>query len=308
MKTASSQQPPYQGVDRNGTQSGKVIGGRYRVLRHLRSGPETESFLASDLTAGTSVVVKMAAASSFSASARMRLEHEAHVLSQVGNGVFPPLLDCGHESGLVYLVMPFVPGITLQSRLEQGLLSVADTIALGRSVFTALADAHQYDILHRDVRPENVIVNEGTPLHEATLIDFGLARSSQLDGRIRDGWVGTAQYLSPEGAGLLDQEVTACSDLYSTGIVLFECLAGRPPFTGKSVGEVLRQHMTIPAPELRSLGLSVPRVLDEVVQRLLRKDPHDRLPVGRSGGRRSFRHCRVITAGRVRAFLCGWSA
>ncbi len=117
---------------------------------------------------------------------------------------------------------------------------------------------------------------KGLPLREATLIDFGLARSTRLDASIRDQWVGTAQYLSPEGAGLLDQEVTACSDLYSAGIVLFECLAGRPPFEGKSVGEVLRQHMTVQPPELRGLGLSVPRVLDEVIQRLLRKDPRDR--------------------------------
>src|SRR5262249_31734286 len=79
-----------------------------------------------------------------------------------------------------------------------------------------------------------------------------------------------------EGAGLLDQEVSERSDLYSLGVVLHECLAGRPPFQGGSVGEVLRQHMTVSPPELRSLGLVIPRVLDEVIQRLLRKDPRDR--------------------------------
>src|SRR5947208_14334991 len=93
---------------------------------------------------------------------------------------------------------------------------------------------------------------------------------------MREQWIGTAQYLSPEGAGLLDQEVTGCSDLYSAGIVLYECLLGRPPFHGASVGEVLRQHMTVQPAELRGLGLSVPRALDEVIQRLLRKDPRDR--------------------------------
>ena len=253
-----------------------MIGGRYQVLRQLKRGPDTEAFLASDLSAHTSVVVKTALASSFSASARMRLEHEADVLSRVGNGVFAPLLDCGAEDGLVYLVMPFVPGITLQQRLQQGRLPVADAITVGRALLTALSEAHAHDVLHRDVKPANVIVNEGTPLREATLIDFGLARSARLDASIRDQSVGTAQYLSPEGAGLLDQEVSACSDLYSVGIVLFECLAGRPPFDGKSVGEVLRQHMTVQPPELRGLGLSVPRVLDEVIQRLLRKDPRDR--------------------------------
>jgi two-component system sensor kinase len=253
-----------------------VIGGRYQVLRQLKNGDDTQTLLAADLTRNATVVVKTAAAEAFSASARMRLEHEAHVLSQLRNGRSAPLLDSGTEDGQVYLVLPFVPGITLQERLRQDSLSVMDTIKLGRVLMASLNAAHAQGVLHRDVKPANVIVNDGALLREATLIDFGLARSSNLDASIRDQWVGTAQYLSPEGAGLLDQEVTASSDLYSAGIVLFECLAGRPPFQGNSVGEVLRQHMAAQPPELRSLGLPVPRALDEVIQRLLRKDPRDR--------------------------------
>lgn len=263
-------------IETNGSPDRRLIGDRYQVVHTLKSGEDTETFLASDLTRDRKVVIKTAVASSFSASARMRLEHEAGVLSQIKNGLSAPLLDSGTDGDQVYLVMPFIPGITLQSRLRQGSLPVMDTITLGRALLTSLSVAHGQDVLHRDVKPANVIVNEGTPLREATLIDFGLARSHNLDASIRDHWVGTAQYLSPEGAGLLDLEVTACSDLYSVGIVLFECLAGRPPFQGKSVGEVLRQHMTVPPPELRSLGLPVPRVLDEVIQRMLRKDPRDR--------------------------------
>ena len=254
----------------------RVIGGRYQVLRRLKYGDDTETLLASDLTHETTVVIKTAVATSFSASARMRLEHEARVLSQIRNGRFTPLLDSGSDGDQVYLVMPFIPGVTLQARLQQGPLPVMDTIKLGCALLSSLNAAHAQDVLHRDVKPANVIVNEGSPLHEATLIDFGLARSNNLDAGIRDQWVGTAQYMSPEGAGLLDQEVSACSDLYSVGIVLFECLAGLPPFHAKSVGEVLRQHMTVQPPELRGLGLPVPRVLDEVIQRLLRKDPRDR--------------------------------
>ncbi len=263
-------------VEASGSPVRRLIAGRYQILRVLKPGDDTETLLATDLTRETNVVIKTAAAASFSASARMRLEHEAHVLSQIKNGLFAPLLDSGSEGDQVYLVMPFIPGITLQARLRQGPLPVMDAITLGRGLLTALSNAHSHDVLHRDVKPANVIVNDGAPLREATLIDFGLARSTNLDASIRDQWAGTAQYLSPEGAGLLDQEVTACSDLYSVGIVLFECLAGRPPFQGTSVGEVLRQHMTAPPPELRSLGLPVPRVLDEVIQRLLRKDPRDR--------------------------------
>ena len=271
--------PPLHSADldrADGSSDRRVIGDRYQVIRRLKHGDDTETLLATDLTSETNVVIKTAAASSFSASARMRLEHEAHVLSQIKNGLFAPLLDSGSDGDQVFLVMPFISGVTLQSRLRQGSLPVMDAITLGRALLTSLSAAHAQDVLHRDVKPANVIVNEGTPLSEATLIDFGLARSTNLDASIRDHWVGTAQYLSPEGAGLIEQEVTACSDIYSAGIVLFECLAGRPPFQGNSVGEVLRQHMTVQVPELRSLGLPVPRVLDEVIQRMLRKDPRDR--------------------------------
>jgi two-component system sensor kinase len=276
MTNASSTKLPGDVNLANGSPERATIGGRYQVLRVLKQGQDTETLLATDLTRGGNVVVKTAAAESFSATARMRLEHEAHVLAHIKNERFTPLLDHGAADDQVYLVMPFIPGITLQERMRRGPLSVMDTLTLGRALLTALGESHAQGVLHRDVKPANVIVDEVTPLREVTLIDFGLARSANLEASIRDQWAGTAQYLSPEGAGLLDQDVTACSDLYSAGIVLYECLLGHAPFQGNSVGEVLRQHMTVQAPELRSLGLTVPRVLDEVIQRLLHKDPRDR--------------------------------
>jgi two-component system sensor kinase len=276
MTVAPSPHPFAAAHRADGVSERGVLGGRYQVRRVLKTGQDTETLLATDLASGAAVVIKTAAAAAFSATARMRLEHEVHVLSQIRHGPFTPVLDHGATGDHVYLVMPFIPGITLQARLRQGPLSVLDTITLGRALLAALGEAHAHGVLHRDVKPANVMVNEGTPLCQATLIDFGLARSTHLDRSIRNEWVGTAQYLSPEGAGLLDQELTECSDLYSAGIVLYECLLGRPPFQSHSMGDVLRQHMTVRPSELRSVGLAVPRVLDEVIQRLLRKDPRDR--------------------------------
>src|SRR5437773_5478060 len=103
----------------------------------------------------------------------MRLEHEAHVLAQIKNERFPPLLDHGAAGEQVYLVMPFIPGITLQARLRQGPLSLSDTLTLGRALLTALGTAHFHDVLHRDVKPANLMVDEESPLRQATLIDFG---------------------------------------------------------------------------------------------------------------------------------------
>ncbi len=107
-------------------------------------------------------------------------------------------------------------------------------------------------------------------------MDFGLARSTWLDAGIRDQAVGTARYVSPEQAGLVDLAVDQRSDLYSFGVVLFECLAGKPPFDGAEVGAVLHQHLMMGAPDLRAWGVRVPKAVAEVVNRLLRKDPSER--------------------------------
>jgi PAS domain S-box-containing protein len=256
--------------------AGKVFAGRYRVLRALKQGNGIETLLGTDLFDNTAVVLKTASGESLSGGAQMRLEHEASVLRQIRGPGVAPLLHFGRDNGLLYLVMPFVPGLTLETRLRQGPLGVRDTLTLARCLLRGLEAVHAQGVLHRDLKPANLIVDELAPLERATIIDFGLARSARLDPSLRDQPVGTARYMSPEQAGLLDQDKDERSDLYSAGIVLFECLAGQVPFQGETVGEVLRQHMTVRAPELRALGLAVPRALDEVIQRLLRKDPRDR--------------------------------
>jgi two-component system sensor kinase len=272
----SSEKHLFKGDQPDASQKSRIIGSRYLVLGRLSVGSDTETLLAEDQILKTRVIIKTALEASLPASLRMRLEHEAQILSRVRHKSFVPLLEFGSDGDSVYRVFPFISGITLQTRLQQGPLSVTETIALGRSLCESLSEAHAQGVLHRNVRPANVIVDNGNPVSEATLMDFGGARSLHSDAEVRDQALVTAQYLSPEAAGLLDQEVTACSDLYSVGIVLFECLAGQTPFQGSSVGEVLRQHMTTQPAELRRFGGSVPRVLDEVIARLLKKDPRDR--------------------------------
>ena len=254
----------------------KVLGDRYVVTGLLKTGLGIETLRGKDLRTGAAVVIKQTAATDVPAGAQLRLEHEAHVLRDLDSPWIAPLLDVGREGQVLYVVMPFVPGVTLAEVIARGRLPVSRVLAIGRGVLRALEAAHARGVVHRDVKPENVVVEEDARGEHVRLIDFGLARSSVLDASVRDLPVGTVTYVSPEQAGLIHAEVGERSDLYSTGILLFECLAGRPPFEGSTVAEVLRQHLVAPPPALRRAGVSVPRALDDLVRRLLAKDPRHR--------------------------------
>ncbi|HEX7277576.1 MAG TPA: AAA family ATPase, partial [Acidimicrobiales bacterium] len=252
-----------------------VLGRRFRVDRRLKSQNGVETWLAADLLEPAPVILKRAAAGDLADGVAARLEHEAEVLRRLAPLVSAPVAFA-REGGAVYLVQPLVPGITLRDRLGRGPLSVASTLQVAIDVLSVLEHAHDEGVLHRDVKPANVVLDGAEPVGKAVLIDFGFARSSSLAPTLRDERVGTVRYLAPEAAGLLPNPVDGRSDLYSTGILLFECLAGEPPFTGPDVGAVLQQHLSSPAPRLRALGVELPQALDAVVQRLLRKDPAER--------------------------------
>src|SRR4051794_3556356 len=256
-----------------------VVAGRFRVERVLHRGALSATVTAIDADTGAPVVLKTARAGSLPRGTRLRLLHEADILRTVQGAGLVPLVAAGEADGLFYLAMPLVAGRTLARRLSEGRLSVEETLHVGMDLLTALTTVHAHGVLHRDIKPSNVMVDasgDGAPVRHATLIDFGLARSASLDESLRDEPVGTARYMSPEQAGLVHRDVDERSDLYSVGVLLFECLTGQPPFTGTSVGEVLRQHLSAPAPDVRSYGVQVPTALAQLVQRLLRKDPRDR--------------------------------
>lgn len=276
MTVTSSENPQVDTVAGSPSDSAaRIFGGRFRVTETLKRSRGIETLRAVDESTGNDVVIKATTDVDIPASTRLRLEHEAGILNQIENDSLVSVIDCGSDKSQLFLAMSFVSGSTLEQRLAQSALSIEETIAVAESLLQALEAAHDHGVLHRDIKPANVIVNDGT-VTRATLIDFGLARSSHLAASIRDQPVGTALYMSPEMAGLVDQPIDEPSDLYSVGIMLFECLAGHPPFQADSMSEVLRQHAAVKPPELRSLGRQVPQAIDEVIQRLLRKDPRDR--------------------------------
>ena len=249
---------------------------RYVVRRTLKAGNGVVTLLATDTVSGVDVVVKSIDPAFVPDAARLRFEHETAVLQRLTGTGLVGLHDAGATAERLYLVQPFVEGPGLDTVLAGGPLPLRAVLRIGIDLASALDVAHSAGVCHRDVKPANVVLDAAAPDGGATLIDFGFARSPWLDASIRDELVGTLRYLAPESAGVLASPADERSDLYALGVVLFECLTGRPPFAGSSVGELLRQHLSAPVPDLRALGVPAPRAVDAVLQRLLRKDPAER--------------------------------
>jgi len=254
----------------------RTVAGRYRTTSLLHRGQGVDTYLAQDLHAATeaerAVVVKVAPATSLTPASRRRLEHESAVLARLHHPNVARLLDRGEDEGALFLVTPWIPGRSLAARLASGPLGVRDAVAVARDVTAALCHAHDLGVLHRDVKPANIVV-DGDPIERAVLIDFGLARSDLLDAEVRDVPVGSVRYLAPEQTGLLPGTPDERSDLHAVGLVLLECLLGRPVHDGDRVGDVLQQQMTAAPPHLEA---PVPPILGHIADRLVRRDPGER--------------------------------
>jgi serine/threonine-protein kinase len=186
------------------------------------------------------------------------------------------LLDSGEREWLVYFVMTYVEGPTLREHLARASrLSVPETIRLASDLLDALEHAHAHGIVHRDVKPDNVVLTS----RGAVLLDFGIARAvaaSGSDRLTRSGIaVGTSTYMSPEQITAL-KEIDHRSDIYSLGAMLFECLASQPPFSHRNEAVVLQLHLTQPAPDVRTLRPETPPELAGGIARALLKTPDER--------------------------------
>jgi eukaryotic-like serine/threonine-protein kinase len=174
--------------------------------------------------------------------------------------------------------MSYVEGSTLRERLDSSLrLAPAETMRFACDVLDALDHAHGRGIVHRDVKPANVVLSS----QGAVLLDFGIARAVAVSGTdqlTRSGIaVGTSSYMSPEQISAV-KEIDHRSDLYSLGCVMYECLAGRPPFVNRNEAAVLQLHLTEPAPDIRMLQPDTPPYLASTITRALAKSPKDRWP------------------------------
>jgi serine/threonine protein kinase len=253
----------------------KAFQGLYEIEREIGKGGNARIYLARK-PQGPPVALKILHPELLVSVAADRFLREIKLASQLDHPHIAKLLDSGERDWIVYYVMTFIEGLTLRELLGQmSRMSIPDTLRLASDLLDALDHAHTRGIIHRDVKPENVVMS---PIG-AVLLDFGIARAvwaSGSDRLTRSGIaVGTSTYMSPEQITAL-QELDRRSDLYSLACVLFECLAGQPPFTHRNEAMVLQLHLTQPAPDIRALRPDVPAELAHGIARAMGKTPEER--------------------------------
>jgi eukaryotic-like serine/threonine-protein kinase len=253
----------------------QAFDGRYQVESEIGRGGNARIFLARD-PEGHPVALKILHPELLVSVAADRFLREIKLASQLSHPHIARLLDSGERDWLIYYVMDFVDGQNLRERLDSSRqLSIAETLRTASDLLDALDHAHQQGIIHRDVKPANVVLSA----HGAILLDFGIARAviaSGTDQLTRSGIaVGTSTYMSPEQITAVT-DIDHRSDLYSMGCVLYECLAGQAPFVHRNEAVVLQLHLTQPAPDVRTLRSDTPPELATAIAKALAKAPNDR--------------------------------
>ena len=257
-----------------------ALADRYRVTREVARGGMATVYAAEDLRHGRTVAIKVLRAGAGGRGMSERFLREVQIAARLAHPQIVPLYDSGECDGFLYYVMPYLPGESLRERLErEGRLPIADAVRVGREVASALDYAHRSGVLHRDIKPENILLHEG----EAMVADFGVGRALSAAFAGRDGIsepgmaIGTPSYMSPEQASA-DEEIDGRSDIYSLACVVYEMLAGRPPFAGTNPRQTMARHVVEPPPAVRALRPEAPVALEQALLRALAKSPGDRFP------------------------------
>ena len=261
--------------------SGAVVAGRYELAERVGQR-RTGTYRARDRQTGRMVALKMLSSES-SAQDTARLVHESQALAELRHPALAPFFEHGATpEGQFFVVMDWMEGEDLGRRLAERPLRVAESLALLGRVAEALALAHECGVVHGDLRPSNLMLRGGQ-VERVAVMDFGLARGG-LGVKTVSGTeevIGTLKYIAPEQARG-ERRVGPAVDVFSLGCVLYECLTGTPPFAGEHISEVLARVLCEEAPSPRRLRPELPTALEGLLERMLAKDPMERLGSGRA--------------------------
>jgi len=249
-----------------------ALSARYRLQRELGQGGMAKVFLAHDLKYERAVAVKVLRPDLAAEVGAPRFLHEIQIAARLHHPHILPLYDSDQADGLVYYVMPYIEGESLQQRLaRERQLPVGDALQIAREVADALSYAHSSKVLHRDIKPANILLDAG----HALVADFGIARAIGVGDSTTGHVIGTPAYMSPEqvdGSKYLDGR----TDIYSLGCVLFEMLVGEPPFRGTTLTAIIANRLSAPAPSPRAFRELVPEAVDAAVRKAMATLPADR--------------------------------
>jgi eukaryotic-like serine/threonine-protein kinase len=248
-----------------------LFDGRYRIVRKLGSGGMANVYLAEDEDLGRRVAIKILNERYANDDLFIeRFRREAKSAAALSHPNIVSVYDRGEAEGTYYIAMEVIEGRSLKELImTRGPLPIPQALAYSHEMLEALRFAHRHGIIHRDIKPHNILIGE-----RLKVTDFGIARAGASQMTEAGSIMGTAQYLSPEQAR--GAPVTASSDLYSVGIVLYEMLTGKVPFTGDSAIEIAMKHLNEAPKPPSKIRPEIPEALDQVVLRALAKNPEDR--------------------------------
>ena len=265
---------------------GRVVAGRYRVLSKLGAGGMGTVFRAEQVSVKRLIALKVLDPTVLANPELLRrFQAEAEVVARLSHPHTVTLFDFGQdESGILFIAMELVAGVGLRDVIaREAPLAPFRAVDIAEQVASSLADAHAHGIVHRDLKPDNVILSERAGRKDfARVLDFGIAKlfdDGQGTAMTRAGQIlGTPQYMSPEQ--IMGHPVDGRTDVYALGNMLYEMLAGRPPFEGQSLMELLAKHLHDPPPPIASVrpGLSLPLPLERLLAGCLSKEPAGRPP------------------------------
>ena len=257
-----------------------AVADRYRIEEEIGHGGMAAVYLAEDLRHGRKVAIKVLLPGGGGAQSYepARFLREIRIAARLSHPQILPVHDSGEFEGMLYFVMPYAGCETLRDRLTQeGTLPIETALRITRAVAAALGYAHRHNVIHRDIKPENILLQEGEPV----VADFGVATAISAAGgdnvyiTDRGFAVGTPAYMSPEQASA-ERDLDGRSDIYSLACVLFEMLAGKPPFSGSGARATMARHAIEAPPLVRSLRPTVTAAVENALQRALAKIPADR--------------------------------